>query len=263
MIVRKFNRPPGGRCTMAWKVLVTARAFWVSGQAAQQALLNAGCEVVWSKNAGPLPVQDLISALEGCDAVVGSSDPYNAEVFAACPKLKVVSRCGVGTDSVNMAAATEAGIVATNTPGAMAEGVADYAFALLLGVCRHIPAADVMMRSGKWGELPGASVFQKTLGLVGVGRIGYSVAQRASGFAMRVLAYDPALAAQGGKPGIEFVDLDTLLREFRLHIAACTGNTGHNRPVQRYNLLEDEIQRLSDQHGARRTDQRYGSYRRA
>ena len=215
---------------MGWKVLVTARAFWVSGQAPQEELQNAGCEVVWSSKAGPLPIDDLISALDGCDAVVGSSDPYNATVFAACPKLKIVARCGVGTDSVDMAAATEAGIVATNTPGAMAEGVADYAFGLMLAVCRDIPTANEMMRSGGWGELRGASVFKKTLGLVGVGRIGQSVAQRASGFCMRVLAYDPMLAASGKAPaGIEFVDLDTLLAEsdfISLHAPATPETVG-------------------------------------
>src|SRR5580700_5686389 len=147
LIAKKTNSVPRGRYNMAWKVLVTARAFWVSGQASQQALLDAGCEVVWSSKAGPLPVQDLISALDGCDAVIGSSDPYNAAVFAACPNLKVVSRCGVGTDSVDMNAATAAGIVATNTPGAMAEGVADYTFGLMLALCRSIPAANEMMRS--------------------------------------------------------------------------------------------------------------------
>jgi phosphoglycerate dehydrogenase-like enzyme len=210
--------------------LVTARAFWVSGQASQQALLDAGCEVVWSSKAGPLPLDDLISALDGCDAVIGSSDPYNAAVFAACPNLKVVARCGVGTDSVDMRAATAAGIIATNTPGAMAEGVADYTFGLMLAVCRSIPAANEMMRSGGWGELRGASVFQKTLGLVGVGRIGQSVAQRASGFCMKVLSYDPILAASGTVPaGIEFVDLDTLLAEsdfISLHAPATADSVG-------------------------------------
>lgn len=199
---------------MGWKVLVTARAFWVSGKAAQEALEAVGCEVVWSEKAGPLPEKDLIAALQGCDAVIGSSDPYNATVFAACPQLKLVARCGVGTDSVDMNAAAAAGIVATNTPGAMAEGVADYTFGLMLAVCRSIPQADTLMRSGGWGELRGASVFEKTLGLVGVGRIGQAVAKRASGFSMRVLAYDPAMAAGGEAPaGIEFVDLDTLLAE--------------------------------------------------
>ncbi len=199
---------------MAWKVLVTARAFWVSGHESQAALEAAGCEVVWSSKAGPLTIPELIEALDGCDAVIGSSDPYCEEVFAACPKLKIVARCGVGTDSVDMSAATRAGIIATNTPGAMAEGVADYTFGLMLAVCRDIPAANEMMRTGGWGELRGASVFKKTLGLVGIGRIGQSVAQRATGFCMRVIAYDPVLQASGATvEGVEFVDLDTLLTE--------------------------------------------------
>ena len=199
---------------MSWKVLVTARAFWVSGQEAQELLEKAGCDVIWSEKAGPLPEAELIEALKECDAIVGSSDPYNANVFAACPRLKIVARCGVGTDSVDMAAATAAGIIATNTPGAMAEGVADYTFALMLGVCRDIPGANAMMRTGGWGEIRGASVFKKTLGMVGTGRIGQSVIQRSRGFSMRVLAYDPPMQQSGAQiEGVEFVDFDTLLAE--------------------------------------------------
>src|SRR5438874_1359589 len=80
---------------MGWKTLVTARAFWVSGQAAQAALRDAGLEAAKSPEAGPLPVARLIELLQDCDAVIGSSDPYNAEVFESCPRLKLVSRCGV------------------------------------------------------------------------------------------------------------------------------------------------------------------------
>src|SRR5438093_1370416 len=109
---------------MTWTVLVTARAFWVSGKAAQEMLGAAGCRVVRSPQAGPLPEDDLIASLQDCDAVIASSDPYTARVFAACPKLKIVSRCGVGIDSVDMATAAHAGVVATNTPGAMTEAVA-------------------------------------------------------------------------------------------------------------------------------------------
>src|SRR5579871_3058334 len=155
---------------MAWKVLVTARAFWVSGQAAQAALEEAGCEVVRSPRPGPLTEEELISLLADCQAVIGSSDAYTARVFAACPQLKIVSRCGVGVDSVDMAAAAEAGVVATNTPGAMADGVADYTFGLMLSIARQIPAADTLMRSGGWDEIRGVLVYGKTLGLVGVGR---------------------------------------------------------------------------------------------
>src|SRR5579862_1525249 len=99
---------------MAWNVLVTARAFWVSGQAAHDALMAAGCRVVRSPQAGPLVEETLIPLLQDCEAIIGSSDAYIGPVFAACPRLQVVSRCGVGIDSVDLAAATEAGIVVTN-----------------------------------------------------------------------------------------------------------------------------------------------------
>ncbi len=204
---------------MGWKVLVTARAVWVSGQAAMSALEAAGCQVVRSPQAGPLPEEMLIEQLAGCDAVVGSSDPYTPTVFRACPQLKVVSRCGVGIDSVDLAGATEAGIVVTNTPGAMTEAVADYTFALLLGLTRHIAEGDNLMRAGGWGEYPGVLVCGKTLGLVGLGQIGQGVARRAAGFGMRILACDPPLAAKGREalpadfPAVEFTDLDSLLAQ--------------------------------------------------
>src|SRR5262245_43979520 len=119
---------------MAWTVLVTARAFGVSGKAAQEMLEAAGCRVVIAPEPGPLPEDVLIPQLQDCEAVIASSDPYTARLFAECPSLKVVSRCGVGIDSVDLAAAAAAGVVVTNTPGAMTEAVADYTFALMLGI---------------------------------------------------------------------------------------------------------------------------------
>lgn len=203
---------------MAWKVLITARAYWESGTAARRLLLEAGCEEAPGPHYGPLAPDKLTEALQGCDAVIASSDVYNAPLFAACPQLKLVSRCGVGTDSVDMAAATAAGVVVTNTPGAMTDAVADYAFALLLGIARRLVESDALMRSGQWKECAGVLVCGKTLGLVGLGQIGRGVARRASGFGMRVLAYDPPLQAAGlaGSPDlqhVELTDLNTLLSE--------------------------------------------------
>src|SRR5688572_6592782 len=117
---------------MSWKVVVTARAFWVSGKEARAALEAAGCTVVDAPVAGPLPIDDLIPLLRDADAVVASSDPYNQRVFSECPLLKVVSRCGVGYDSIDIPAATDSGVVVTITPGAMTEAVADYTFGLIL-----------------------------------------------------------------------------------------------------------------------------------
>jgi D-3-phosphoglycerate dehydrogenase len=222
---------------MAWKVLVTARAFWVSGQKAQEALEAAGCRVSRSPQAGPLPEADLIALLQGCDAIIASSDPYNAHIFSACPQLKIVARCGVGIDSVDLEAATQAGVVITNTPGAMTEAVGDYTIGLMLGIARRIAEADALVRAGGWGEFRGTLISGKTLGLVGVGRIGQAVAQRAAGFNMRLLAYDPPLEASlKSDPNftadmlpMEFVELDDLLAQsdfVSLHAPNTPGTVG-------------------------------------
>jgi D-3-phosphoglycerate dehydrogenase / 2-oxoglutarate reductase len=197
------------------QVLVTARAFWVSGLAAREKLHAAGITIKESGQAGPLSPDVLIQELHDCDAVIASSDPYTEEIFAACPYLQIVSRCGVGIDSVDIPAATQAGVVVTNTPGAMTEAVADYTFALMLSLCRGIVAGDNLMRSGGWGEIRGVLIAGKTLGLVGMGQIGQGVLRRARGFGMQVLAYDPILAASPNAanfPDVRFVDLDELLR---------------------------------------------------
>lgn len=204
---------------MGWRVVTTARAFWVSGKPALEALAAAGCEAEQSPEAGPLPEERLIPILRDADAVVASSEPYNARVFGACPKLKVVSRCGVGIDAIDLNAATEAGVVVVNTPGAMTEAVGDYAFGLMLSLARRIVEGDALMRSGGWGEYPGTLVCGKTLGLVGFGQIGRAVARRAAGFDMKLLACDPPAAEEdrasgtfsNAFPGLEFTDLDDLL----------------------------------------------------
>lgn len=200
---------------MTWRVLSTARAFWVSGEAAEASLKAAGCEVVQSPRPGPIPEDELIQLLQDCDAVIASSDPYTARVFHECERLKLVARCGVGTDSVDMDAAARSGVVVTNTPGAMSEAVADFTFGLMLSIARRMPEADALMRTGGWDEIRGVAIYGKTLGLVGVGRIGQAVAKRAVGFGMRIIACDPILAAANGEnpSGIEFTSLDKLLAE--------------------------------------------------
>lgn len=201
---------------MGWRTLVTARAFWVSGQEAHAALERAEIDVVKSPEAGPLPENRLIELLRDCEAVIGSSDPYTTRVFDSCPRLKIVSRCGVGIDSVDLAAASDAGVIVANTPGAMTDAVGDYTFALILGIARRVAEGDALMRAGGWGEYPGVLVCGKTLGIVGLGQIGQAVAKRAAGFGMRILAFDPPQAEKGvpaGLPPVEFVPLERLLAD--------------------------------------------------
>jgi D-3-phosphoglycerate dehydrogenase len=152
--------------------------------------------------------------IHDCDAVIASSDPYTPRLFTECPRLKIVARCGVGYDRIDLEAATQAGVIVTTTPGAMTDAVADYTMGLLLAMVRRIPEGDALMHTGGWGEYPGIQLPGKTLGLVGFGAIGQGVARRARGFDMRILAYDPPLANSGKAfDGVEFVDLDRLLAE--------------------------------------------------
>ncbi len=203
----------------SWKILVTARAYWVSGQQATDELKNQGCSVVHSPQAGPTPLDKLIDMLQGFDAVIAANDPYNEQLFAACPELKMVSRCGIGIDRIDLEAATREGVLITNTPGAMSEAVADYAFALLLASARRIVEGDMLMRQGGWAELPGVELPGKTIGLVGFGRIGKAVARRASGFGLRIIACDPPLAMHASSSNdhgahlerVPFVPLEELL----------------------------------------------------
>ncbi len=102
---------------MRRRVLVTARAFWESGQAGRSLLEQVGFEVIHSTRSGPLSKLDLIAQLQNCGAIIASSEPLDAEVFAACPDLRIIARCGVGIDSVDLQAATAARVLVTNTPG--------------------------------------------------------------------------------------------------------------------------------------------------
>lgn len=199
---------------MEGRILVTARAFWDNGHAAEEMLCAQGFHVERSPVAGPYSDRDLAPLLASYDAIIAATDAYTADLFAACPALRVVARWGIGIDSVDLEAATRAGVAITNTPGTTTEAVADYAFALLLGIARRLAEGDALMRAGGWGEYPGTLVFGKTLGLVGFGQIGQAVARRAAGFAMRVLVHDPLLEGEAHRwPEVRFLALDELLAE--------------------------------------------------
>jgi D-3-phosphoglycerate dehydrogenase / 2-oxoglutarate reductase len=202
--------------TAAWNVLVTAQAFAVSGQGPWQDLLRAGCHVRSSSVFGPLSLEHLITEAAECDAIIAATDPYDQATFEALPRLKLVARCGVGVDSVDMQQATAAGVIVTNVPHAMTDAVADYCMGLLLTMVRRIHEGFNCMRAGGWAEFPGVELCGKQLGLIGFGQIGQAVAQRASGFGLRIVAYDPqaaAIVAAERFPQVRFVSLDELLEQ--------------------------------------------------
>ena len=173
------------------RILVTAQAFAVSGTAYRERLGKLGCQVVDAKSWGPLTLDQLIEQGQGCDAIIAAIDPYCEPAFRALPQLKLVARCGIGIDSVDLDSATLHGIIVTNVPDAMTDAVADYCVGLLLSIARHIHIGYACMQSGGWAEFPGVELRGKTLGLVGFGRIGQAVANRALGFGLKIAVHDP------------------------------------------------------------------------
>jgi len=160
---------------------------------------------------------ELLAALgAGVDAVlIRSATKMDAEAIAAAKGLKVIARAGVGLDNVDIPAATAAGVMVVNAPTSNIVSAAELAISLLLASARFISPAHAALRAGKWArsKYTGAELFEKTLGVVGFGRIGQLVAHRMQAFGMNVVAYDPYLQpAKAAQLGVELVELDELLK---------------------------------------------------
>ena len=160
---------------------------------------------------------ELVAALAEADGlIVRSETRVDRALLAAGPRLAVVARAGVGVDAIDVTAATEAGILVLNTPGANTLAATEQTFALMLSLARRTPAAVQQLREGIWDRknLIGTELYGKTLGIVGLGRIGGNVATRARAFGMTIVAHDPYVtAARADAFDARLVDLDTLLRE--------------------------------------------------
>ncbi len=159
--------------------------------------------------------EKLLAAVPEADALlVRSATTVDAEVLAAAPKLKIVARAGVGLDNVDVDAATARGVLVVNAPTSNIHSAAEHALALLLAAARQIPAADATLRERTWkrSSFSGTEIFGKTVGVVGLGRIGQLVAQRVAAFDAHVVAYDPYVSpARAAQLGIELLPLDDLL----------------------------------------------------
>lgn len=195
------------------RVLITARSFRDTEGAHKQLLAAAGCELIACPNEHPLRATELAQWIGDVDAAILGLDVVDEAVLAAGPKLRVISRYGVGVDAVDVPACTRHGVVVTITPGANSVAVAELAIALLMALARSIPYHDRAAKLGKWNRLQGMELTGATLGLVGYGRIGREVAQRACALGMRVIAYDPLLPLEAfaGSPATP-CDLATVLQ---------------------------------------------------
>jgi len=183
-----------------------------------QILREAGFEVRYPANTtftrGLGTEDETIRTLQGANALIAGGEWLTEKVFAALPELRVVARAGVGYDRVDIAAATGHSVAVTITPTANHAAVAEHTLALLFGVARSIAQSDRSMRAGQWIRRALTPVRGKTIGLVGLGRIGRSTAVRCLALGMKVIAYevkpDPAFV---NKHGIELVSFDDLLKQ--------------------------------------------------
>ena len=180
-----------------------------------------------------LTPEEIISLIGNYEAlVVRSQTKVTAKVIEAGKKLKVIARAGVGVDNVDVEEATRRGILVVNAPDANVISAAEHAIALMLALARHIPQANAVLKSGVWqrGKFMGTEVRGKTLGIIGLGKVGSAVAKRAQALEMKLIAYDPYITADYARSRqVELIPLEQLLREsdfITLHLTLTPGTKG-------------------------------------
>ncbi len=212
------------------RVLATVHVEFGGEKPALSLLEKAGFDAV-HEYAGPhWDDERTREKLAGCDAILAGNENFNAYTMEKADRLKIIARNGVGYDRVDLEACTDRKILVANTPGVMADAVADQAFALILALVRHIVPGDRNVKAGKYQVALGEDLAALCLGLLGCGRIGAEVARRAAGFKMRTLVYDPwvdtsIVAALGATS----VSLDQLLEQAQvisLHTPLTNENQG-------------------------------------
>jgi D-3-phosphoglycerate dehydrogenase len=197
------------------KILVTPASFKPdTGGPAMERLRSFADTLVFNPQKRPLIEDELIPLLDGCDGCIAGLDSFSGKVIESAGALKVISRYGTGVDNVDVAAARKKNIVVCNTPGVNAQAVADLTFGFMLSLVRRLPLLDRTTREGQWDRSIGAELYQKTIGILGLGYVGKAVARRAVGFSMRILACSPDIDQEYARAnGITPVSFDELVSE--------------------------------------------------
>ena len=179
-----------------------------------ESLKKAGAQVDVKTGMKPAELLSVIGDYDGL--IVRSETKVTAEVISAGKKLQVVGRAGVGVDNIDAKEATKRGIVVVNAPTSNTVSAAEHTIALMLSLARHVPKANVVLKSGQWqrNQFMGVELRGKTLGIIGLGKVGSEVARRAKGFDMRLLGHDPFVSADYAKMlGVELAPLETIYKE--------------------------------------------------
>ena len=201
--------------------------------------------------------EEFMARIKDYDAlIVRSATKVTAEVIEAGTRLSVVGRAGVGVDNVDMKAATKRGIIVVNAPTSNVLSAAEHTIAMLMACARNIPQAHQALKEGRWerSKYGGVELMGKTLGIIGLGRIGFLVAERARGLKMEVVAYDPYVPAERFRElGLERAESpDAHLPGGRLHQRPSAQEQGDDGLHRRRGVRQDEGRRARGQRGARR-----------
>lgn len=193
------------------KVLITTSSFSLGNFAQAKSLHDAGISLEMNPHGRRLS-EDEIAELVATDviAILAGLEPLTDRLLSNAKSLRVIARCGTGLDSVDLQAASRLGIDVFNTPDAPTQAVAELTIAHMLNSLRHISTTDSNMRSGKWTPTMGSLLATKTVGLIGVGRIGSAVAKLAQAFGTRVIGFDPVVSSHNS---VELLSLDEVLNQ--------------------------------------------------
>lgn len=178
---------------MRMRIAITTSSFDVGRSDVIGNLEKRGVEIIVNPYGRRLTSEEAIDLLQGVTGVIAGVEPLTSKVLAACPNLRVISRCGVGLDNVDTDAAARQGILVKTTPEAPAGAVAELTIALVLVLLRRIVEADRIIRAGEWKPLMGRMVSECTVGIIGYGRVGRRVAELLTAFGANVLVSDPAV----------------------------------------------------------------------
>ena len=196
---------------MAGNVYVTLQQFCESDNAPRRILQEAGLRVTENRLGRRLKPEEMGGLLAEAEAVLAGVEPYDARLLEQLPKLRCISRCGAGTDSVDLEAARQRGIAVLTTPDEVAQPVAELTLGMILALARRFPQSVRSFDAGKWNKQTGFLLSEWTVGLIGFGRIGRAVERLLRPMSPKVLACDPLIPREELPPGVELVSLEDLL----------------------------------------------------
>lgn len=203
-----------------------------------------GAELVFNPYNRPMEEGELISLASDCQGILAGLDQITAKVIENCPKLKVISRYGVGYDRVDVKAASARNVAVSNTPGANSEAVGELAFSLILALARCLTYLDQKTKNNEWVRIDGIELKGKIIGIIGFGAIGKIVARCAAGFGMHIMAYDPYMdEIYCQAHGIENCSLEEVIRKadvISLHLPL-TDDTYHMINAKTIAQMKDQV----------------------